>query len=95
MHVDCESGVAQELNEFFSFYVPGYKFMPAFRNRMWDGKIRLYNIHTQELYAGLLDYVKHFAEEREIWVGIDFEEVLLFVDCCITNSQTATLLSLL
>ena len=48
MHVDCESGVAQELNEFFSFYVPGYKFMPAFRNKMWDGKIRLYNISTGE-----------------------------------------------
>ena len=64
MHVDCESGVAQELNEFFSFYVPGYKFMPAFRNRMWDGKIRLYNISTGELPAGLYLHLLKFVEQR-------------------------------
>jgi len=75
LKVDCgDKGTAHELSDFFTFAVPGYQFMPSYRNRMWDGKIRLYNIHTQELYAGLLDYVKHFAEEREIWVGIDFEE---------------------
>ena len=38
LHIQCDSGTAQELNEFFSFYVPGYKFMPAFRNRMWGWK---------------------------------------------------------
>ena len=64
MHVDCESGVAQELNEFFSFYVPGYKFMPAFRNKMWDGKIRLYNISTGELPAGLYLHLLKFVEQR-------------------------------
>ena len=75
LKVDCgDRGTAQELCDFFTFAVPGYQFMPSYRNRMWDGKIRLYNIHTQELYAGLLDYVKHFAEERDIWVGIDFKE---------------------
>jgi hypothetical protein len=42
MHIDCDLGTAQELNEFFSFFVPGYKFMPAFRNRLWDGRIRLF-----------------------------------------------------
>jgi len=75
LKVDCgDRGTAQELCDFFTFVVPGYQFMPSYRNRMWDGKIRLYNIHSQELYTGLLDYVKHFAEERKIWVGIDFDE---------------------
>jgi len=41
--VDCDPNVQRELSEFFTFYVPGYKFMPAFRNRMWDGKIRLFS----------------------------------------------------
>jgi superfamily II DNA or RNA helicase len=72
--IDCDRGTAQELCDFFTFTVPGYQFMPSYRNKMWDGKIRLYNIHSQLLYAGLLDYVKHFAKERNIWVGIDFEE---------------------
>ena len=48
--------------------------MPAYRSRMWDGKIRLYNQHSQELYCGLLDYVKSFATERNYWVGVSFPE---------------------
>jgi len=75
LKVDCgDKGVAQELSDFFTFKVPGFQFMPAYRSRMWDGKIRLYNIHTQELYCGLLDYVRSFAEERNYWVGVDFKE---------------------
>ena len=41
--VDAEFGIRQELVEYFTFMVPGYTFMPAYRNKMWDGKIRLYN----------------------------------------------------
>ena len=37
---------AQELTEFFTFEVPGAKFMPMYRNRMWDGKIRLFSPGT-------------------------------------------------
>ena len=36
-----DSGIIMELSEFFTFYVPGYKFVPSYRNKMWDGKIRL------------------------------------------------------
>ena len=62
--VDCDSGVQREISEFFTFYVPGYKFMPAFRTRMWDGKIRLFSQKTKEIYFGLYPYIKAFAEER-------------------------------
>ena len=64
MYVDCERGHAQELSEYFSFYVPGYKFMPAYRNKVWDGKIRLYNSMTNELNAGLFHYLRKFCTER-------------------------------
>jgi len=75
LKVDCGSkGVAQELSDFFTFKVPGFQFMPAYRSKMWDGKIRLYNQHSQELYCGLLDYVKSFATERNYWVGVSFTE---------------------
>jgi superfamily II DNA or RNA helicase len=37
--------------------VPGAKFMPAYRNRIWDGKIRLFSPATGELYLGLLPYL--------------------------------------
>ena len=63
--VICESGITQELSDYFTFYVPGYKFMPAYKNKLWDGKIRLFNTFNKLLYAGLSDYVKKFCEERE------------------------------
>ena len=63
--ITCEKHIAQELSEFFTFFVPGYQFVPAFRNRVWDGKIRLYNLQTNQLYLGLLDYVKEFCESRD------------------------------
>jgi len=62
--ITCEPGVGFELNEFFTFEVPGAKFMPAVRNKVWDGKIRLYNVMTGLLYGGLNAYVKEFADKR-------------------------------
>ena len=62
--IECEPDVQREISEFFTFYVPGYKFMPAFRTRMWDGKIRLFSQKTKEIYFGLYPYIKAFAEER-------------------------------
>ena len=62
--VDCDPNIQREISEFFTFYVPGYKFMPAFRTRMWDGKIRLFSQKTKEIYFGLYPYIKAFAEER-------------------------------
>lgn len=68
--VECERSMAAELSEYFTFYVPGYKFMPAFRNKIWDGKIRLFNTQDHTLYGGLIDYVTKFATEREYEIEI-------------------------
>ena len=59
-----DSGIIMELSEFFTFYVPGYKFVPSYRNKMWDGKIRLYNTRNYTLPSGLLYHVEQFAESR-------------------------------
>ena len=56
----------QELSEFFTFEVPGAKFMPQFKNRMWDGKIRLFSPATGEIYLGLLPYIKKFCASNTI-----------------------------
>ena len=71
LKVLCDRGVGAELREYFSFYVPGYKFMPAYRNRLWDGKIRLYNQITGEIYAGLFPQIIRFAESREYQIDIE------------------------
>jgi superfamily II DNA or RNA helicase len=76
--ITCERHIAQELSEFFTFFVPGHQFVPAFRNRVWDGKIRLYNLQTSMLYRGLLPYIEQFCESREYTFeyedGLDIED---------------------
>jgi superfamily II DNA or RNA helicase len=69
--VICEAGTAYEIQDYFTFLVPGYQFMPAYRNKMWDGKIRLYNVYTKTLYMGLLEYLVKFANERDYEVEFD------------------------
>ena len=66
--IDAESDIRRELSEFFTFEVPGYKFMPQYRNRYWDGKIRLFKYAKGEIYYGLLPYVKKFCEDNNIQV---------------------------
>ena len=45
--------------------------MPAYRNRLWDGKIRLYNQITGEISAGLFPQIISFAESREYKIDIE------------------------
>ena len=63
---DFSPSQGQELSDFFTFEVPGYRFMPQYRNRMWDGKIRLFSPATGELYVGLLEYVKTYCHKNKI-----------------------------
>jgi superfamily II DNA or RNA helicase len=72
MLVGCDWGIGAELSDFFSFYVPGYKYMPAYRNKVWDGKIRLFNQQSHELPLGLLPYVQDFAKKRNY--TIEYED---------------------
>ena len=78
VNVTCEKHIAKELSEFFTFYVPGYQFVPSYRNKIWDGKIRLFNLQNFQLYYGLLPYVEQFCEEREYTFqcedGVDVED---------------------
>ena len=61
---DIEPSLAAEVNDFFTFEVPGFKYMPAYRNKTWDGKIRLYNIVTGEIYMGLLPYIEEYLQNN-------------------------------
>ena len=64
LSLECEPSIERELSEHFCFFVPGYKFMPAYRNRIWDGKIRLFDQRKKTLYTGLYKYLAEFAEQR-------------------------------
>ena len=80
--VETEPHIHQELSEHFTFDVPGAKFMPQYRSKYWDGKIKLYSNHTGEIYVGLLDKLVAWAKKCEYTVefkdnkfyGSPFEE---------------------
>ncbi len=72
LQISCESSTERELSEHFCFYVPGYKFMPAYKNRVWDGKIRLFDYRKKQIYCGLFEYLKEFAEQRGYKIVTDY-----------------------
>ena len=71
--IDCELSVLQEISEAFTFKVKGAEFMPAYRNRMWDGKIRLLNLMTRQILAGLYQRVVDFCLSRGYEVDVTFD----------------------
>lgn len=71
--VDCEPGIARELYDKFTFEVPGAKFMPAYRSRQWDGKIRLFDLRNNQIYFGLNHYILDYCKENDLDYDIDKE----------------------
>lgn len=69
--VSCERGVVREISEHFTFTVPGYQFTPAFKSKLWDGKIRLFDTRTNTLYYGLTEHLQTFAKERSYTIVFD------------------------
>jgi len=86
--LNTSPSVMQEISEYFTFDAPGAKFHPLYKSRIWDGKIRLVSTFSKEIYVGLLEYLKKFAEEREYVVdesnykksydNVSYEEVKAF-----------------
>ena len=71
IRVHSERNIAQELSDYFTFYVPGYQFSPQYKSRVWDGKIRLADLRSFTIYHGLVPYIKKFCEERDYKLHID------------------------
>ena len=91
LRIKCEPSVARELSEFFTFEVPNAKFMPSVRNRLWDGKIRLFSPGTGKIYYGLLPYVKEFLKEQGYKVTYDTDFSKRNLDKSITTKFVRSL----
>jgi superfamily II DNA or RNA helicase len=68
---ECDRGIAQELSDYFTFFVPGHQFTPAYKSRIWDGKIRLADLRSFTIYHGLVPYIEIFCKERNYTLEID------------------------
>ena len=86
MEISCERHIAYELNEYFSFKVPNAQFHPKFKAKMWDGKIRLFNINTGKMYLGLYRYLKEWAQKHSYKFETDIIEAtgenVDYKSCC-------------
>jgi superfamily II DNA or RNA helicase len=66
LQLEVDEDISREISDYFTFEVPGAKFMPQFRNRMWDGKIRMFSPHNGRIYVGLLPYIKEYCTKKSI-----------------------------
>ena len=68
LKIEADADIRRELGQHFTFEVPGYKFMPQYRNRVWDGKIRLFSYATGQIYAGLYPYIIQWCKDNDVQV---------------------------
>jgi hypothetical protein len=64
VQIDCSDSVSYELRDAFTFMVPGAQFSPQFRAKLWDGKIRLWDVRKRLIYRGLIQQIITFANDR-------------------------------
>lgn len=82
LQIECDPHIKHELQDQFTFEVPGAHFMPQYRSKYWDGKIRLFNIEKGEIYCGLIDKLQVFCNrynytfefENNKFYGLPYEE---------------------
>jgi len=66
-----EQWLLKNLWEYFTFDVPGANYMPSVKNKVWDGKIRLFNLRNRQLYVGLLHELVSYCEANSIHIEAD------------------------
>lgn len=76
VRLQCEPYVAYEVSEDFSFFVNGYKHMPAYKRGHWDGKIRMFNVNKREFYRGLIPRLIEWAETNDYTISFGDKERL-------------------
>jgi superfamily II DNA or RNA helicase len=64
VRIDCEESIAWELRDAFSFRPPGFQFVPSYKQKLWDGYLRLFNTLNRQIYRGLAPQVMEWATKR-------------------------------
>ncbi|MFA6199184.1 MAG: hypothetical protein WC679_02095 [Bacteroidales bacterium] len=69
-----DRGVLLELSEKFSFYVDGYKYTPKYKQGIWDGKIRLFDVNKRTFPFGLLFELLKFCKVNNYEIELTNKE---------------------
>jgi len=57
-------GILLGLHDEFAFFAKNYQFSPKYKNRVWDGKIRLLSLRDGFIPSGLGEHVKAYCDRN-------------------------------
>ena len=75
IRVRCDEGVAWELRDAFSFRPPGFQFVPSYKQKLWDGYLRLYSPTNGLIYRGLAPQILQWIKDRGYTYEYDDEDL--------------------
>ena len=78
-YIDTDPGILREMIEDFSFFVDGFRWMPAYKSGRWNGKIYLIKNATGTTGLGLMPDISLWCKERGYSVSADQEVKDLYV----------------
>lgn len=69
--VECDCCIAEELKDYFSFFVENYRFNPKYKNGLWSGKINLFSTRNGDLPVGLVPLIEKFCNMMQYTFSIE------------------------
>lgn len=91
--VGDDEGLLMDIREYFTFFVPGYRYAPKFRAGIWDGKIKLLG-RSGLIYKGLIgELIKFFkSHDHEFIIEMSLKNTTdLTMDHVITHVDSLDL----
>lgn len=86
-YLNCSEAASRELSEHLTFWVPGYQFMPKYKSKVWDGKIRLYSEWSPYIQTGLVPRAIQFFKKNGYSVELDQGVAESFLDSSISEGD--------
>jgi superfamily II DNA or RNA helicase len=71
IQIDCDYDLALNISDYFAFRSDNYMWSPKYKAGVWDGRIRLFNLHNRTLPIGLLKRLVKYLKEMKIEFKLD------------------------
>lgn len=71
IEIQCERSIQHEIQDKFTFQVPGFQYMPRYKNGLWDGTVKLYDLRQNRFPIGLLVSLFKLAKDNKWQITID------------------------
>ena len=79
--------VLKKIYDALCFFVPGYRFMPSYKNGFFDGRIKLMNMVDKTFPLGLTQHIYDFCNTQKISCSILPDVVNSFVDANVRETD--------